>query len=41
LSRRAASVSAPAWLRAVDTLSLDHGGSRDFAFHLAWLGASC
>jgi kynurenine formamidase len=24
---------------AVDTLSLDHGGSRDFAFHLAWLGA--
>jgi kynurenine formamidase len=24
---------------AVDTLSLDHGSSRDFAFHLAWLGA--
>ena len=24
---------------AVDTLSLDHGGSRDFGFHLAWLGA--
>jgi kynurenine formamidase len=24
---------------AVDTLSLDHGPSRDFAFHLAWLGA--
>lgn len=24
---------------AVDSLSLDHGGSRDFAFHLAWLGA--
>jgi len=24
---------------AVDTLSLDHGGSKDFAFHLAWLGA--
>ncbi|GGC48749.1 cyclase [Siccirubricoccus deserti] len=24
---------------AVDTLSLDHGASRDFAFHLAWLGA--
>ena len=24
---------------AVDTLSLDHGGSRDFAFHSAWLGA--
>jgi len=24
---------------AVDTLSLDHGGSRDFAFHVAWLGA--
>jgi kynurenine formamidase len=24
---------------AVDTLSLDYGGSRDFAFHLAWLGA--
>jgi kynurenine formamidase len=24
---------------AVDTLSLDLGGSRDFAFHLAWLGA--
>ena len=30
--RRAAGV-------AVDTLSLDHGGSRDFGFHLAWLGA--
>ena len=24
---------------AVDTLSLDHSSSRDFAFHLAWLGA--
>ncbi len=24
---------------AVDTLSLDHGSSRDFGFHLAWLGA--
>lgn len=24
---------------AVDTLSLDHGGSKDFAFHVAWLGA--
>jgi kynurenine formamidase len=24
---------------AVDTLSLDHGSSTDFAFHLAWLGA--
>lgn len=24
---------------AVDSLSLDHGGSRDFAFHVAWLGA--
>jgi kynurenine formamidase len=24
---------------AVDTLSLDHGGSRDFAFHTGWLGA--
>jgi kynurenine formamidase len=24
---------------AVDTLSLDNGSSRDFAFHLAWLGA--
>lgn len=24
---------------AVDTLSLDHGGSADFAFHVAWLGA--
>ncbi|MBY0336879.1 MAG: cyclase family protein [Acetobacteraceae bacterium] len=24
---------------AVDTLSLDHGPSRDFAFHTAWLGA--
>lgn len=24
---------------AVDTLSLDHGGSRDFAFHTTWLGA--
>ncbi len=24
---------------AVDTLSLDHGGSADFAFHTAWLGA--
>lgn len=24
---------------AVDTLSIDHGGSKDFAFHLAWLGA--
>lgn len=24
---------------AVDSLSLDHGSSRDFAFHLAWLGA--
>ncbi len=24
---------------AVDTLSLDHGGSRDFAFHGTWLGA--
>lgn len=24
---------------AVDTLSLDHGGSKDFGFHLAWLGA--
>lgn len=24
---------------AVDTLSLDHGGSKDFAFHTAWLGA--
>jgi kynurenine formamidase len=24
---------------AVDTLSLDHGGSKDFAFHTAWLGS--
>jgi kynurenine formamidase len=24
---------------AVDTLSLDHGSSPDFAFHVAWLGA--
>jgi len=24
---------------AVDTLSLDHGPSKDFAFHYAWLGA--
>lgn len=24
---------------AVDTLSMDHGSSPDFAFHLAWLGA--
>ena len=24
---------------AVDTLSMDHGGSRDFAFHTGWLGA--
>lgn len=24
---------------AVDTLSLDHGSSADFAFHVAWLGA--
>ena len=24
---------------AVDSLSLDHGGSRDFAFHVGWLGA--
>jgi kynurenine formamidase len=24
---------------AVDTLSLDHGGSADFAFHKAWLGS--
>jgi len=24
---------------AVDTLSLDHGSSKDFAFHVAWLGA--
>jgi kynurenine formamidase len=24
---------------AVDTLSLDHGSSKDFAFHAAWLGA--
>lgn len=24
---------------AVDTLSLDHGASKDFAFHVAWLGS--
>jgi kynurenine formamidase len=24
---------------AVDTLSIDHGASKDFAFHRAWLGA--
>lgn len=32
LERRVAGV-------AVDTLSLDHGPSRDFAFHTGWLGA--
>jgi kynurenine formamidase len=23
---------------AVDTMSLDHGASKDFAFHITWLG---